>query len=119
LCDGNISTTARSSISRVCSSSSLARRYAVSSATCVAPTSFEWMPWLSATMALPERISDAASAGAIWRGSASRMLSRRISSRRAMFASDVIVTIRNGRPLVVFPTSSTFTRGDAASRRRK
>ena len=45
------------------------------------------------------------------RGSARRRLSRRISSRRAMLASEVTVAMRKGRPSVVRPTSAHPARG--------
>ena len=43
----------------------------------------------------------------------------RMDSSRAMFASEVTVTRRNGRPSVERPTSSTRTRPEASSSRWK
>ena len=80
-----------------------------------APTSVEWIPWFRATIALPLSMRARASSSLSVRGSARRRLARRISSRRAMFASEVIVTTRNGLPSVVAPTFSTLTRGEAAA----
>ena len=59
------------------------------------------------------RRGGAASSSPRPRGSARRTLARRISSSRARFASEVMVTITKGRPSVVFPTSSTLTRSEA------
>jgi len=119
LCDGIITTTVLSSTSRMAGLSPLASAYAVSIAVCVAATSVEWMPWLMATMVLPFSISRAASSSGSPRGSARRRFARRISSRWAMLASEVMTATRNGRSSVVRPTSSTLTRSEAASSRRK
>jgi hypothetical protein len=53
------------------------------------------------------------------RGSAMRAWLRRICSRRAMLAAEVIVARSMGRPCTVRPMVSTRTRAEARSRRPK
>ena len=115
LIDGSSSTTTSSRRRFVSASSAVASACAHSIAICEAPISLAWMLQVMNRNTFPSRTSASVSASDRPRGSA---ILRAISCSRflfAMFFSEEIAARNRSSPSVVLPSTSSSTRGDAAS----